>query len=94
MTKYDPEVIFIFADRLYATARNVVLMFTALGGVVGFAMGYLMAEIIGGIILAVVLAAIGRWYGNEKAFQLKLQAQTSLCQVEIERNSRRGEATG
>ena len=94
MTKYDPEVIFMFADRLYASARNVVLMFTAFGGLVGFAVGYLMAEFIGGIILAAILAVIGRWFGNEKAFQLKLQAQTSLCQVEIEKNTRADGAAG
>ena len=88
MTPYDPDVIFTLADRLHTKERDVVFMFMVLGGVVGFAMGYVMAEFNGGVIMAAILAAIGRWFGNEKAFLLKLQAQTSLCQVEIERNTR------
>lgn len=38
---------------------------------------------------AVVAGLIGYAIGTEKAFQLKLQAQTALCQVKIEENTRK-----
>jgi sulfite exporter TauE/SafE len=38
-------------------------------------------------IVAIVVALIGFAMGQEKAFMLKLQAQTALCQVKIEQNT-------
>jgi hypothetical protein len=56
-----------------------------LGGVAGFAIA---KNIFGVLIGASFLCIIGYYFGKEKAFQLKLQAQVSLCQVAIEENTR------
>lgn len=48
----------------------------------------LFLTVIGGIVL-------GALVGNSRAFALRLQAQTALCQVQIEENTRRpGAAVG
>ena len=44
------------------------------------------------LALAVFGLGIGVAFGLEKAFLLKLQAQTALCQLQIEANTRAGAA--
>ena len=46
-------------------------------------------ELIGALIGAVVFGLVSYLIGSERAFVLKLTAQTSLCQVKIEENSRK-----
>jgi len=40
------------------------------------------------IIVALVGAVLGYLVGNDRAFALRLMAQTALCQMQIERNTR------
>lgn len=40
---------------------------------------------------AIVCGLFGFWTGSSKAFALKLQAQTALCQVKIEENTKQPE---
>jgi hypothetical protein len=42
-----------------------------------------------GIVIVAAGALAGYVLGSSRAFALRLQAQTALCQVEIERNTRR-----
>ena len=97
---YESQVIERFAHQLYrraAAASKVSLLFGAfLGGVFGgipltslsahwpvpHALGYFTligASVSGGYL--------GHLVGEARAFGYKLQAQSALCQVEIERNT-------
>jgi hypothetical protein len=88
---YDPEVVEEFAQRLYARAHRLAVISTVLGLVSGAVLLGAMARgvgtgelLIGGAIGAILGHAIGR----ERGFSLRLQAQTALCQLQIERNTR------
>ncbi|MDE3111778.1 MAG: hypothetical protein KGK34_02445 [Chloroflexota bacterium] len=94
MVEYDPSIIRRYAQGLYDRADSIVLLYAVLGGLAGAAVGYAIAVAVrfdvalgavGGII---VLALIGYAYGESRAFWLRLQAQTALCQVQIEQNTR------
>ena len=85
---YDPAVIQEFADRLYDKASGIIRSYTIMGVILlGFA-GLATGEVVLGAIGAVVGGVVGYSMGKEKAFAHKLQAQTALCQVQIEKNSR------
>ena len=95
MTEYQPHIIEEFADRLYAQASSIIISHTVLGGVIGAVAGYgaTRGTSINGVAWmasGLVIGAIGYSIGKQKAFTLKLQAQTSLCQVKIEQNTRKG----
>jgi hypothetical protein len=88
MVQYDPTIIYKFADRLYNSAQQAIVIFTGLGILIGGAVGYMLARGVAALLGAIVLGAIGYVLGNQRAFQLKLQAQLALCQAKIEENSR------
>lgn len=94
MTQYDPTIIYKFADRLYNTAQQIIVTYTVigvlLGGIIGFAVGRGFG--ITALLGAIILGALGYFLGHQRAFQLKLQAQTALCQAKIEENTRMGGA--
>jgi hypothetical protein len=95
-THYDPSIIRQFADRLYAQADMIMYRYAVYGFVIGGTAGCglsliannrdspLIPAMVVGLILGALAAAIGR----ERGFTLRLQAQTALCQVQIEANSR------
>ena len=89
MVAYDPAVIRQFAESLYDRANSIVVMHTILGGVIGGAAGGLFKGTTAALIGAAVAAAVGCYLGIQKAFLLRLQAQTALCQVQVEENTRR-----
>jgi hypothetical protein len=85
---YDPNVIQEFADRLYTKAKSIIRSYTILGVILlGFG-GLTTQQPVLGLVGAVIGGAIGYIMGKEKAFSYKLQAQTALCQVQIEINSK------
>lgn len=96
MIQYDSKVIFQFADRLYKQAAQVVASYAAVGGLIGLGIGAgagLMLRAPGGaladgIIVGLFLGAMGYAMGQQKAFELRLQAQQALCQAKIEENTR------
>ena len=95
MTEYDPKVIQMFADRHYSRAATILLTYTMLGAVLGAAVAYSAAYYISprnsifyAFLGLLLLGALGYAIGSERAFLLRLQAQTSLCQVKIEQNTR------
>src|SRR3954464_2177707 len=95
---FDPRVIHEMAERLYAQADStemwqpVIFGFVgaAVGFSVGFPLGYARVAAVAG---AVVLGALGYWSGQQRAFQLRLQAQLMLVQTKIEENTRPKEAS-
>ena len=96
MTEYDSGVIQEMADKLYAQARRTELVW-AFMGFVFFAIfmgggGSLLDETVAVAGMAVgglLGAVVGFFQGRARAFTLRLQAQTALCQVRIEQNTAR-----
>lgn len=91
--QYDPDVIQTFADALYRLADRIVIGSTLLGGVIGGLLGYAIGSNAGGGALVALLGAgvggyLGYSRGMARTFQLRLEAQLALCQVEIEFNTR------
>ncbi len=90
---YDPAVIEEFAGRLYARARSLVILYGILGFIVGAVLaGAASNANLNGMLSMgafVVATLIGVSIGMEKGFNLRLQAQTLLCQAQIERNTRK-----
>ena len=93
---YDNSVLVEFATRLYSQARTVIVSYTIgglvlgviIGGGAGLAVNRADQALIFAVVLGLVFGAIGYSRGREKAFTLKLQAQTALCQAQIELNTR------
>lgn len=97
MVQYDEKVIEAFAEELYREAATLVLRSTLKCLLVGLLVG----AIGGGAMTdwesimpyaaagGVVCAAAGYGYSRRRVFLLKLQAQTALCQAQIERNTRK-----
>lgn len=100
MAHYDPEIIKQYADLLYQKAERVILGPTIALGLMGLGMGLLLRAVgAGSGLLALSLAGGGGFagwqIGQMRAFQLRLQAQQALCQLQTEINTRpRSEAIG
>lgn len=96
--QYDRAIIDEFAHRLYHLAGSAVWVNTLLGvligGGIGAAIGKVMASDVYMIASLVIGTGVGWWQGRERAFQLKLQAQSALCQARIEENTRRAAGGG
>ncbi len=90
MTTYDPKIMYEFADRLYKRANQIIIVSTIIGVLVGGGGGLALEATVGvwTMLAAVLGGVIGYLVGRERAFSLKLQAQTALCQVKIEENTR------
>jgi hypothetical protein len=97
--KYEPAVIESHAAMLYLRAEQLIARLAALGALVGIVIGGFGGVVVGGagvnapLLVGVLLggllgAAIGKSIGTGRAFMLQLAAQTALCQVAIERNTR------
>jgi hypothetical protein len=99
-TAYDPNVLQKYADKLYNDANRLVFLSATIGFLLSLpAFGVLAAvvymrspraEVGAGWLLFLALAglALGWAWGRGKAFQLRLEAQRTLCQVQIEQNTR------
>jgi len=95
MVTYEAEIIYKFADHLYKKAKSVILTNTLLGFGISlllcFFVGYFTREAgaVQGFIPAIIVGTAGGYLiGKEKAFTMKLQAQTALVMVKIEENTR------
>ncbi len=97
MLEYDPKVIHEHCQALYKQANRIILTWTIFGFVLGAVTGSVMATIVSrgsttgpiAFVCALIGAVMGFSLGRQKAFMLKLQAQTALCQVRIEENTRK-----
>jgi hypothetical protein len=89
--QYDRSVIQTFANSLYAQANSIIAVCTIIGVVIGGVGGYFVPiDDMQGILAgggAIIVGLIGFQIGRQRAFALKLQAQTALCQAKIEENT-------
>ena len=101
MIEYDEDVLRNYASRLYV--QSVILMLV--WGLAGAAVGFLAQEIIlmkslrslsnqealahSSLVACII---VGLLFGWAKYQELRIKAQTILCQVEIEANTRKTEA--
>lgn len=92
--EYDSGIIEQHARSLYSEADWVVYKYSFLGIILGGTAAAIAARFQGssigvmGLVGAVVGFLIGNSMGRARAFQYRLQAQTVLCQMQIERNTR------
>jgi Glycine zipper len=86
---YDPAIVQSFADNLYRRAASIIASATVLGALLGFAVGAAVFPSVAALLAAGIGAAVGYSIGRERAFRLKLDAQVALCQVQIEKNTRK-----
>ena len=81
--------------RRYSIWGFVLLFFPALLYMWSTGLSVYLSPLLGVLLyvgVAMVLGVLGAWTGHEaakgKVFKLKLDAQTALCQMRIERNTR------
>jgi hypothetical protein len=97
---YDPGVIEQFAERLYDKAAGFVIASVVAGGALGAGFGAVPLTSLGStwpvpssfgfatmLVGAVCGAVMGYFIGDARSFAYKLQAQSALCQLQIERNT-------
>lgn len=98
--KYDQGILQQYSDRLYKRASRIVAWDTVIGLVVGLILAMILATLEAAtsqrqpihssapLLLAIAGLIIGYVIGNGRAFSLRLEAQRTLLQMEIERNTR------
>lgn len=102
MANYDESVLLSFANKLYKQADEAVFTTGLLYGIVALIAGFIGSFVlvtishsrdfpVGGVCIgtAIVGALIGAREGYAKSFQLRLDAQKILVQVQIEQNTRK-----
>lgn len=96
MVTYQVELLTQLAERLDRRARLVPWIVGAVGAGAGAGAGIFVAVFLfpgGGpwyaVVLAVLLGAVSYYISEAKALELQLEAQTALCQKQIEENTRR-----
>lgn len=90
---YNPAILGEFAQRLINRANTIVALYTffgvVLGGVTFFVLNTVMVMAQPApLLIAVIAFAMCVVTGVERSFTLRVQAQTVLCQVAIEANTR------
>jgi 4-hydroxybenzoate polyprenyltransferase len=94
MINYDSMVLQEYAERLYTQASGITVKYALGFGVLCAAIGAAVSQAFGlpplTLWLGIVGAVLGALVGQSKGFQYRLQAQTVLCQVQIEANTRAG----
>ncbi|NJK31272.1 MAG: hypothetical protein HC927_02015 [Deltaproteobacteria bacterium] len=98
MSSYNPSIIQQHAQRLYGQATTITAVYTILGVFGGALSGVLAKPFLGrgdpasdfSILLVAMVACglVGFFVGNLRGFDLRLQAQVALCQLQIEINTR------
>ncbi|MBL8744765.1 MAG: hypothetical protein JNK58_00255 [Phycisphaerae bacterium] len=95
MPKYDEHIIEQYADRLYRRARGVILNWAVALGVFFGGLAYFLARAADveslsfvGAVGAAIGLVVGFLIGTERAFAIRLKAQQTLCQLQIEKNTR------
>lgn len=87
MPEYDPRIIQRHASKLYAKASAVVAGSAVVGGFAGDAWPVPSAFGFATLLFGGVAGTlVGYVIGDARSFGYRLQAQSALCQVQLERN--------
>lgn len=98
MSEYDPTVLQQCADLLYRKARWITLCCVLAGGVIGgtvavglgkFAPRPYTSDFVTIALFTGLGALVGAVIGQKQRFSYRTEAQRVLCQVQIERNTRK-----
>lgn len=94
IVQYDPNIIRGYAETLYRRASRIVIMAGVSGFVLSAGFGALFMSAVkdnatGVLMFGLFGMLIGVTVGRGRALVLQLQAQSALCQVAIEANTRR-----
>lgn len=98
---YDETIIHTGVERLYARANTRIVAYTLLGLGIGLSIGYMIAGLLGEVaegrmpleaLCTLLFGGTGFSLGRKRAFVLRLRAQTALCQLKIEENTRAASA--
>jgi predicted membrane-bound spermidine synthase len=87
---YDPATLYRYADRVYARAAFVVVLYGLLGSLVGFAAYGLIPDQqfanipLSPTALLVLCTLLGAAIGWERSLMMRVQAQRILCAVKTE----------
>jgi hypothetical protein len=102
-TQYDSQVLQQYADDLYRQAQSIMVWTAIKYGSLVFLLSLIAlsafnaaqrsaSDVSTGLVVVAVLTAVGVVVGvgagRLKAFNLKLEAQRLLCQLQIEQNTR------
>lgn len=85
---YDSKIIQLYAEKLYTQAVFGQIFYTLVGFFIPVIFGAFSENLEIGFFIGVLLGFGGFFLSRERAFQLKLQAQIALCQMQIEMNTR------
>ncbi|MFV8750473.1 hypothetical protein ACNOYE_07965 [Nannocystaceae bacterium ST9] len=95
MPQFDPSVIQTHAQRLYTAANAIVAVYTVFGLLCGATLGYGFATLTNvketapiSLVAGLVVAGLAFAVGQSKSFAMRLEAQSVLCQLQIEANTR------
>ena len=99
LPSYDPRVIEQFADKLYRKASAFVVGSVVVGAALGAAFGAVPLTSLGDswpvpsifgfatlLVGGIFGGVIGYVIGDTRSFGYRLQAQSALCQLQVERN--------
>jgi hypothetical protein len=90
---YDAKLVAEFGEKLYAKAKQILIVQPVIGALLGGALGWLLVnfrpQLGQGAIygLAVLFGLVGFSSAQEKAFALRLEAQRLLVLAKIEENT-------
>lgn len=93
---YNPDIIQVFAQKLYSKADSIEALYAIIGLVVGLALfasfgasrGTADVTVIMSIAGAILGVYIGKQIGISRSIQYRIEAQKALCFVQIEKNTR------
>lgn len=100
MAKYDSGILQDYADSLYRKAAWVTFWCGIVGAIIGVVIALILAygvfsaqsadssNTAASVVFGIVGALIGVAIGQRRSFEYRLQAQTVLCQMQIEYNTR------
>ncbi len=95
MVKYDPTIIRDYASGLYKQSKSVTTCYFFIGIFAAIIVFSKISDMLNGdfdfLIVAIgvfIGAVMGIFAGKNRAFEMLLEAQQALCQVQIQENTR------
>lgn len=96
MVEYDPKLIQDYASSLYNQAKSTVTLHFFIGITLGLIIAMFISDQLMGAMDFLIMSlgvmvggVLGYGAGRSRAFELKLHAQSVLCQVQIEENTQK-----